>query len=73
MKRSIVFRSVAMLASTVGVIVGCTGTPTEGELPPTKQSTPEDMEKLRKKIEAEKIAPGASGYKPPPGINLPTK
>ena len=72
MKRSIVFRGVALLASTVGVIVGCSGTPTEGDLPPTKAATPEDMEKLRKKIEAEKIAPGST-YTPPPNVKMPTR
>ena len=60
MKRSIAFRSLAVLASMMGVIWGCSNTPTEGDLPPTKQSKPEDLEALRKKIEAEKIAPGAT-------------
>jgi hypothetical protein len=72
MKRSIVFRSAAGLVCTLGVVLGCTGTPTEGDLPPTKPATPEDMQKLTKKIEAEKIAPGA-GYKAPPGVNMPSK
>jgi hypothetical protein len=72
MKRSIVFRSLTVLASMIGVIVGCSSTPTEGDLPPTKPASPEDLQNLQKKLETEKVAPGA-GYKPPPAVNIPKK
>jgi len=72
MKRSIVFRSLAVLASMMGVILGCSSTPTEGDLPPTKQATPEDLQKLQKKLESEKVGSGG-GYKPPPAVSIPKK
>ena len=72
MNRSIAFRSLAVLASMMGVILGCSNTPTEGDLPPTKQTKPEDLEALRKKIEAEKIAPGAT-YTAPPAVKVPKR
>lgn len=73
MSRSIVFRSLVLLTSSAALIVGCSaGTPTEGNLPPTKVATPADLENLQKKLEQEKVAGGAK-YKAPPGVTIPTK
>jgi len=73
MNRSLLFRGLAVLASTIGVIVGCTGTPTEGDLPaPTRVATPEDSEKLQKKLLAEKVA-GGTAPKAPPGVAIPKR
>jgi len=72
MSRSLLVRSLVLLASTVGLLVGCSGaTPTEGDLPPTKVATPEDMDKLQKELLQKKV--GSGQYKPPPGVNIPRK
>jgi hypothetical protein len=71
MRRSLLFRGLVVLASATGVIVGCSETATEGNLPkPTGVATPEDSAKLQKKLLAEKVAPGTK-YQAPPGVNIP--
>lgn len=70
MSRSYLYRGLVLLFSTIGLIVGCSETPTEGDLPPTKVATPEELEALQKKLEQEKVAPGAK-YVPPPNVNMP--
>jgi len=71
MRRSVFFRGFVLLASSTGVIVGCSDSaPTEGNLPPTKVATPEDMEKLQQDLLQKKVA-DPSVYKAPPGVNKP--
>jgi hypothetical protein len=73
MGRSFVWRGLALLTSTTGLIVGCSAdTPAEGELPKTKVATPEELQNLQKKIEQEKVGKSDT-YKPPPGVVLPKK
>ena len=44
MHRSLLPRGLVVLASTFGLIVGCSaGSPPEGNLPPTKVATPEEF------------------------------
>jgi len=73
MRRSVLVRGLAVLVSTIVVVVGCSETPTEGDLPPVKGvATPEDSAALQKKLLAEKVS-GAAKYKAPPGVNIPTR
>ena len=73
MSRSLLFRGLVVLASTVVVVMGCSETPTEGDLPPTKGvATPEDTANFQKKLLAEKVGKGAA-YKAPPAVNIPKK
>lgn len=72
MHRSPVIRGLIVLAGALGLIVGCSETPTEGDLPATRIATPEEMEKLQEKLLQEKVAPNAK-YTPPPGVNMPPR
>jgi len=73
MRRTILVRSLVVLASTIVVVVGCSETPTEGDLPPAKGvATPADTEALQKKLLAEKVSGGAQ-YKAPPGVQIPKR
>lgn len=73
MSHPLLLRGVVLLASTVGLVVGCSGsTQTEGGLPPTKVASPEDMENLQKELLQKKVASGVAP-KRPPGVNIPTK
>ena len=73
MRRTILCRGLVVLASAIAVIVGCTETPTDGGLPPTKGiATAEDQANLQKKLLQEKVSSGAK-YTPPPGVNIPKK
>jgi hypothetical protein len=73
MRRSLLFRGLVVLASATCVIVGCSETPTEGDLPPTKGiATAEDIANNQKKLLQQKVATGAT-YKAPPGVNIPKR
>jgi hypothetical protein len=72
MIRSLFVRGFVVVVSTIFVI-GCgAGTPTEGNLPPTKVGTPEDMDKLQKELLQKKVADPAV-YKAPPGVTPPRR
>jgi len=72
MSRSLFLRGLAMMACTVLFVVGCSETPTEGNLPVTKAGTPEDMERIQKELIQAKI-PKEAAYKAPPGVTKPSK
>jgi len=73
MRRTILVRGLVVLFSTIVVIVGCSETPTEGDLPAAKGvATPEDSEALQKKLLQQKVSGGAQ-YKAPPGVQIPKR
>ena len=69
MIRTLFVRGLVVVVSTVFVI-GCgAGSRPEGDLPPAKVGTPEDMDKLQKDLLQQKTQGGGSTYKAPPGVN----
>jgi len=71
MHRSLLPRGLALLTSTVGLIVGCSaGSAPEGDLPPTRVGTPEEMQNLQKELLQKKVSSGAQ-YKAPPAVKIP--
>lgn len=50
------------------ILVGCTGTPTEGNLPPERAATPEETKALIQKVEAGRNAGGNYNSRKAPGM-----
>ena len=71
MSRPLLLRGLVLLASMVGLLVGCSSSsPTEGDLPKTKVATPEDLGNLQKELLQKKVVSGVAP-KSPPGVNIP--